>query len=170
MIKLRFIKKAILLLSLVCVFSGCFTNFKAVKDLSKIDSKYHNLLSEYCSANYPSTDSVHVITKLLPGKLDTITDTLTVYGLDNVVYKYINKTVKQVDTLTVYTTISKSNKANEELLTNKLATQIAVNISNNNKIKSKNRTIVMLSLFLVGICIGLITKNYKSIVGIFKRK
>lgn len=125
-----------IMLSLCMMFTGCYSENKAHRQLFKVNSKYPQVVTKHCADIFPeqsfSVDSVVYIQGDVVTALDTvyISDTIA-----KVVTKNIVHFKRRTDTVFRLRNLQTVNKAKELLLTaenQKISTQLAKEQKENN--------------------------------------
>jgi len=178
-------KKLILILTFL-IIASCNTLKQDSRKLSKIDYRHPELVAQICDKNFKSVDSVRETIKYIPGEtiiryntvrlnIDSLIRTLSL-RVDSIKDTFFMDIVcppseKRIDTIYADKFMTSTHKANTYLLeldrdnlqlTNLKKDDIIMTL--NQKIKSKNTKMAILSSILGLLVIGFIIKIIKKFV------
>lgn len=165
-------KKILLFIGLIFI-TACNTLKQDRLKVTKISNRHPEVIAEICKISFNSSDSIHESIVYLPGVTKYI-DNFAEVDCDSVV-KYVKDVkfykVKCPPSITIRDTILKDkftkeiDKASIFLLEKSKDSLSQIIIEQKTKIKTKNKTLIIIGTILGIIIIGFIFKNYiKTII------
>lgn len=165
--------KKLILCIIPFLLIACNTQKLAIKRIDKISHKYPEVIAEKCKTSFNPSDSIHESISFLPGET-TYVDNFIEVDCDSFI-KYITHTkilkAKCPPSITIRDTILKDkfakeiDKASIFLLEKSKDSLSQIIIEQKTKIKTKNKTLLIIGTILGLIIIGFIIKNYiKTII------
>lgn len=150
------------------VFTSCYTQKKAVKDVIKADANYPEVLDGYCGQTRPPLDSTDVRVIYKEGKtiVDTVTDT-RLEIINDTMYKTQYKTVFKVRRDTIYKNTHRTevNTGRINELESDNAALTATNISLSIKAENEQKRGDKWRLWFFVVAGYLVVKNILKLIG-----